>query len=131
MYLAVPSLGWDMLDLVPWLGIKPRSPALGAQKISHWTTRKVLFLLFFLNYNLYEKIDVSWTYCDNHFTIDVNQTTVLYTLKLYSDVSWLFLSKTGKTYTSKKFFLFVSWIGWFFCWHYPIDFILGISRIRP
>ena len=110
----MPSLGCDMLDLVPWLGIKSRPPALGAQELSHWTTRKVLFLLFFFNYNLYEKIDVSWTYWDNHFTIFVNQTIVLYTLKLYSDLSWLFLSKTGKTYTPKKFFLFVSWIDWFF-----------------
>ena len=101
VYLAVPSLGCNTLDLVPWLGIKSGPPA---QELSHWTTRKVLFLLFFFNYHLYEKTDVSWTYCDNHFTIYVNQTIVLYTLKLYSDLSWLFLSKTGKTYTPKKFF---------------------------
>ena len=30
-----------MWDLVPCPGIKPRSPALGAQSLSHWTTRKV------------------------------------------------------------------------------------------
>ena len=30
-----------MWDLVLWPGIKPRSPALGAQNLSHWTTREV------------------------------------------------------------------------------------------
>ena len=32
-----------------------------------------LFFLFLLLY-LYEKMDITWTYCDNHFTIYVNQT---------------------------------------------------------
>ena len=31
-----------MWDLVPWMGIEPRPPALGAQRLSHWTTREVL-----------------------------------------------------------------------------------------
>ena len=31
---------FDMWDLVPWLGIEPRSPALGAQSLSPWTTRE-------------------------------------------------------------------------------------------
>lgn len=50
-------------------------------------------------------MEVSWTYCGNHFTIDVNQTTKLCTLNLYSDVSQLFCSKTGQkcqTYTGSK-----------------------------
>ena len=36
---------WDLSgttkDLVPWLKIKPRPPALWAQSLSHWTTREV------------------------------------------------------------------------------------------
>ena len=30
-----------MRDLVPWPGIEPRHPALGAQSLTHWTTREV------------------------------------------------------------------------------------------
>ena len=30
-------------------------------------------------------MDVSWTYCDNYFTIYVNQTAMLYALNLYSN----------------------------------------------
>ena len=30
-----------MWDLVTWPGIEARSPALGAQRLSHWTTREV------------------------------------------------------------------------------------------
>ena len=30
-----------MWDLVPWPGIKPRPPVLGAQSLSHWTTREI------------------------------------------------------------------------------------------
>ena len=48
IYLATPGLGcstqdlcWGMWDLVPWLGIEPRPPALGAQSLTHWTTREV------------------------------------------------------------------------------------------
>ena len=36
----------SMWDLVPWPRIKPKPPALGAQRLSHWTTREVLALLF-------------------------------------------------------------------------------------
>ena len=35
-----------MQDLVPWPGIEPRSPALGGQRLSHWTTREVPLLIF-------------------------------------------------------------------------------------
>ena len=34
----------SLWDLVPWLGLLPRYPALGAQRLSHWTTREVLRL---------------------------------------------------------------------------------------
>ena len=40
-------------------------------------------------------MDVSGTYFNNHFTIYVNQTTMLYTFNLYSNVCQLFLNKTG------------------------------------
>lgn len=39
-------------------------------------------------------MDVS--YCDNHFTVYVNQAIMLYILNLYSDICPLFLNKTGK-----------------------------------
>ena len=64
IYLAAPGLScgtWDlhcgmrdllvvacelfscsMWDLVPWPGIEPGPPALGAWSLSHWTTREVL-----------------------------------------------------------------------------------------
>ena len=34
-------LSFGMWDLVPWLGIEPRPPALGVQSPSHWTSREV------------------------------------------------------------------------------------------
>ena len=34
----------SMWDLVPWPGIEPGSPALGAWSLSHWTTREVPLL---------------------------------------------------------------------------------------
>ena len=42
IYLAAPVLSCPMWDVVPWPGIEPRSPALGVQSPSHWTTTKVL-----------------------------------------------------------------------------------------
>ena len=39
--MAASGLRWDMWDLVPWPGIKPRPPALGARSLSHWTIREV------------------------------------------------------------------------------------------
>ena len=60
IYLAAPGLScitWDLLlmhvktlscsmwDLVPWTGIEPRSPALEAWSLSHWTTREVAKLV--------------------------------------------------------------------------------------
>ena len=40
-YLAALDLSCSMWDLVPWLGIEPGPPALGAQRIRHQTTREV------------------------------------------------------------------------------------------
>ena len=40
------DLNCSMWDLVPWLGIKPRPPVLGAWHLSHWTTRAVPTQLF-------------------------------------------------------------------------------------
>ena len=37
----------DMWDLVPWLGIEPRPPALGAWSLTHWITREVPRYLYF------------------------------------------------------------------------------------
>ena len=39
--LATLGLSCGIWDLVPWAGIKPGSPALGVQSLSHWTTREV------------------------------------------------------------------------------------------
>ena len=39
------SLSCGMWDLVPSPGIEPWPPALGAQNLSHWTTREVPTLL--------------------------------------------------------------------------------------
>ena len=36
--MAALGVSWGRQDLVPWPGIKPRPPALGAQSLSHWTT---------------------------------------------------------------------------------------------
>ena len=37
---GMQTISSSMWDLVPCPGIKPRPPALGAQSLSHWTTRK-------------------------------------------------------------------------------------------
>ena len=44
-YLASWCLSFGMWGLVPWPGIKPGPPALGAQSLSHWITREVPGLL--------------------------------------------------------------------------------------
>ena len=36
------TLSCSMWDLVPQLEIKPRTPALEVQSLSHWTTREIL-----------------------------------------------------------------------------------------
>ena len=39
--MACRILSCDMWGLVPWPGIEPLPPALGALSLSHWTTREV------------------------------------------------------------------------------------------
>ena len=53
IYLAALNLScqcgifsFGMWVLVPWPDIEPRSPALGTQNLSHWTTREVPITLF-------------------------------------------------------------------------------------
>ena len=41
LYLAPQDLSCGMQDLVPQPGIERGPPALGAQSLSHWTTREV------------------------------------------------------------------------------------------
>ena len=43
---GIPILSWGMWDLVPWLGIEPRSPALGAWTLNHWTSEEVPIMLY-------------------------------------------------------------------------------------
>ena len=46
---SIRTLSCGMWDVVLWLGIEPRPPALGAWSLSHWTTREVpLYLPLFL-----------------------------------------------------------------------------------
>ena len=44
---ACGLLSCGMRDLVPLPGIKPGPPALGAQSLTHWTTREVPIFIFF------------------------------------------------------------------------------------
>ena len=46
IYLAALGLSCSMWALVPWAGFEPWLPALGAQSLSHWTTRKVPEIFF-------------------------------------------------------------------------------------
>ena len=72
IYLAAPGLSCGMWDLVPWPGIEPGLPALGARSLSHWTAREVPDIslksvkciivhprsLVFLPYHLF--LEVTW-----------------------------------------------------------------------
>ena len=49
-----------MQDLVPWPGIEPRPPALGAWSLSHWTTGKVSGWIAF--YSLFLCPDLSFSF---------------------------------------------------------------------
>ena len=85
---------WDLSSLTrDWT----RAPCTGSAE-SEPLDRPGSPLPFFLFY-LYEKMDISWTYCGNHFTIYVNHTIMLYALNLHSDVCQLFLNTTGKEST--------------------------------
>ena len=74
---VMQTLTYSMWDLVPWPGFEPGPPALGAQSLSHWTSRKVpretfkvmeIFSALYLNggYQVYSGLltrrqSVSWT----------------------------------------------------------------------
>ena len=45
-YLFAPGLSWDMWDLVLYPGTEPTLPSLGAQSLSHWTTREIPITYF-------------------------------------------------------------------------------------
>ena len=45
--MAAWSLSCSIWALVPWPGIKPWLPALGARRLSHWATREVPKIFFF------------------------------------------------------------------------------------
>ena len=53
---SIRTLSCSMWDLVPWPGIKPGPPALGAWNHSHWTTREGPFSFFFLIPNLTQHV---------------------------------------------------------------------------
>ena len=56
--------------------------------------QEIINNLFF--YYLYAMRDVSWIYCDNYFTVGINQTIMPYALNLYSEIGQLFLNKAIK-----------------------------------
>ena len=39
---SIRTLSCGLWDLAPWPGMEPRAPVLGAQSLSHWTTKEVL-----------------------------------------------------------------------------------------
>ena len=53
-----------MQDLVPWPRIEPGTPALGAQSLSHRTTREIPYylILVFFKKKLYEMPYIRWIY---------------------------------------------------------------------
>ena len=46
LFIYLTGLSYGMWDLVPWPGVKPRSPALGPWSLSHWTTWEVPYIRF-------------------------------------------------------------------------------------
>ena len=61
------TLSCCLWDLVPWPGIKPRPPALGAWHLSHWTTREVplsanFFLMFYLHCFIFIMLSVQFSH---------------------------------------------------------------------
>ena len=55
------SFSCDTWDLVPWPGIKPWSPLLGACSLSHWTTRRVPCGKVFIT-----KVAILTIFCNYH-----------------------------------------------------------------
>ena len=50
IYLAFPGLNCGMWELVPWPGIKPRTPELRAWSLCHWATREIPAGRFFTSW---------------------------------------------------------------------------------
>ena len=67
---SMQTLSCSMWDLVPWLGIPPRPPALGMQSLSHWTTREVLWFFIFTSVVIQSVQSISRVQLDpmNHST---------------------------------------------------------------
>ena len=72
LVVAHSIFSWDMWHLVLWPGIKPGTPAMGAQCLSHWTAGRVLILLL---------ASVTWVYLSGPRKIKQN-TSILEILRL-------------------------------------------------
>ena len=59
IYLAAPGLSCSRWDLVPWAEVEPRPPALGAQNLKPWITRRVLPQLLWLGLWVYSCSSIS------------------------------------------------------------------------
>ena len=57
---GVQNHSWGMWDLVPWPGIEPRPPELGAPSLSHWTTSEVPYITAFKQREL--EVIESWSH---------------------------------------------------------------------
>ena len=86
MYLAAPGLSCTLQDLVPWPGIKPRPPALGAQSPSYWTTRSSIFFnqFFLLKHNCFTEF---WCFLSNLNMNSHRYTYILSLLNLFPSAS--------------------------------------------
>ena len=82
-YLAALDLSCSMWDLIPWPGIKPRPPTLGASGISHWTTREVPLLIFWIYFFFLFFFFV--------FSFNVQLFVLFFTLKLLENSLSVFL----------------------------------------
>ena len=100
-----------------WLrGTNPAVRQLSSGVVCHTQERKAWassgkgegIFLFFCLFVSNEKMDISWTSC-NHFTMSVNQTIMLCTFNLYSNLS----------YFSVKWKIYRSWLQ---------DLVVGMQR---
>lgn len=91
-----PLQGVHVWSLVRTLSSHENRKRINSRSSQHKEKKMFPFILFFIFFllNLYEKMDVSWTYCDDHFAICVNRTITA--LNLCIDVCQLFLNKSGE-----------------------------------
>ena len=97
IYLAASSLRCDMWDLVPWPGIEPRTPALGAQRLRHWTIREAPPYTFFIQL----VISNTWHYFDWNCILSVDQMIVHIFI-----IVCLWMHKYIKMFLCKHFIIF-------------------------